>query len=94
MWVNLEEGYVMYLWGRLGTPKGLVVVAASFVQINGLSFGVLCMHLVMMKAMTRQMHRLLLRGWGCPKGQLNLEWNFGVFNFPKELRKNLEEFLP
>ena len=42
--------------------KGLVVVAVSFVQINGLSFGVLCMHLVMMKAMTRQMHRLLLRG--------------------------------
>lgn len=41
---------------------GLVVVGASFVQINGLSFGVLCMHLVMMKAMTRQMHRLLLRG--------------------------------
>lgn len=40
----------------------LVVVGASFVQINGLSFGVLCMHLVMMKAMTRQMHRLLLRG--------------------------------
>ena len=42
--------------------KGLVMVGASFVQINGLSFGVLCMHLVMMKAMTRQMHRLLFRG--------------------------------
>ena len=63
MWVNLEGPWkrVMYE-ADLGTTKGLVVVGASFVQINGLSFGVLCMHLVMMKAMTRQMHRLLLRG--------------------------------